>query len=68
MIRQSETGVVASLSLPRGQFIRENEIFFFEIKGASFPMGTSEEKPFASVAEAVKHFTDAGFSLTPIRP
>ena len=66
-IWKSDNGVLASLTLPTGQPFAENDLSVFDINGEGFPMGTYDEKPFASLAEAITHFKKGGFKLTPCR-
>ena len=65
MILKSHRGVIASMTLPPGLLIAEEDMVAYDITGPDIPLGTHAQKEFASVPEAVKHFEDGGFTLTP---
>ena len=67
MILKTDKGVVASLTLPPGMVIAEDDMAVYDISGRGIPLGTNDHMEFASVADAVKHFKDAGFTLTASR-
>jgi len=58
---------IATLTLPPGQPIPQEQITSFSISGPNIPMGTGENISFESVENAVSHFRSQGFTLEEIR-
>jgi hypothetical protein len=58
---------VATLTLPMGVLIAEEDLVAYEVSDGPPPLGTNEQKSFDTLQEAQQYFRTRGITLRPLQ-